>query len=103
MTNHVRADGRARGGSQATVIAVASLQPALASIPEACRYLGGLSRSRLYELIPHLDVVKIGARTFVSIESLDRLIAAHRRPAAEQTENQPAPQRQQHRQAAAAE
>jgi hypothetical protein len=70
MKNHVRADGRARGGGQATVVAVASLQPALASIPEACRYLGGLSRSRLYELIPHLDVVKFGARTFVSIESL---------------------------------
>ena len=99
----VRADGRPRGVIETPpVVAVAPLQPALASIPNACRYLGGLSRSRLYELMPHLDVVKFGARTFVTIESLDRLIATNRRPEAEQTKNPSAPQ-QQHRQAAAAE
>jgi hypothetical protein len=57
---------------------VGTLRPALANIPNACQYLGNLSRSRLYELLPTLDVVRIGARTFVTIDSLDRLIAAHR-------------------------
>ena len=66
------------------MVAVASLQPALTSIPDACRYLGGLSRSRLYELMAHLDVVKFGVRTFVTIASLDRLIEANKRPATEQ-------------------
>jgi hypothetical protein len=67
------------------VVAVASLQPALTSIPDACRYLGGLSRSRLYELMAHLDVVKFGVRTFVTIASLDRLIEANKRAATEQS------------------
>jgi hypothetical protein len=79
---HVRADGRARGRTEAaSVVAVSSLRPALAAIPDACRYLGDLSRSRLYELMPRLDVVHIGARTFITLESLDRLIAANIRPA----------------------
>jgi hypothetical protein len=62
-------------------VSVAALRPALASIPDACRYVGGLSRARLYELMPQLDVVKIGARTFITVASLDRLIAVHRRSA----------------------
>jgi hypothetical protein len=61
---------------------VAALRPALANIPDACRYLGDLSRSRLYELMPQLDVVRIGSRTFITVTSLDRLIAAHRQSAA---------------------
>jgi hypothetical protein len=84
MKNHVwAADGGVRGTGATTVVVVDPLRPALASIPEACRYLGGLSRSRLYELLPNLDVVKFGARTLVTIGSLDRLIAANRRPASE--------------------
>ena len=84
MKDHVQAHGRPRRDSEAALlVAVSSLQPALASIPEAGRYLGGLSRSRLYELLPHLEVVKFGARTLVTIGSLDRLIAANTRPAAE--------------------
>jgi hypothetical protein len=85
MKKQVRADGVPRGRTEvvATVVAVNSLRPALASVPNACRYLGELSRSRLYELMPRLDVVHIGARTFITLESLDRLIAANVRPAAE--------------------
>jgi hypothetical protein len=83
MTSHLRADGRTRGKTEAAgIFAVPPLRPALASIPDACRYLGDLSRSRLYELMPCLDVVHIGSRTFISVESLDRLIAENRRPAA---------------------
>jgi hypothetical protein len=70
MTKHLRADGRARG---------TTLQPALADIPGACRYLGDVGRSKFYaDLLPHLDVVRLGKRTFVTVESLDRLIAANR-------------------------
>jgi hypothetical protein len=62
---------------------VPSLRPALASIPEACRYLGDPSRAKFYaDILPLLDVVKLGARTMVTVESLDRLIAANRRAAA---------------------
>jgi hypothetical protein len=84
MKKQVRADDRARERTEAaSVVSINRLRPALASIPDACGYLGDLSRSRLYELMPQLDVVRIGARTFVTLESLDRLIAANIRPAAE--------------------
>ena len=71
-----------RAEDEHVVTAIAILRPALADVPNACRYLGDLSRSRLYELLPQLDVVKIGARTFVTVASLDRLIAANQRSAA---------------------
>lgn len=59
--------------------AIASVKPALASIPDARLYLGGPSRSKFYaDLLPHLEKVKIGTRTFVTLESLDRLIEALR-------------------------
>jgi hypothetical protein len=70
------------GGKNAASMNVSTLQPALASIPNACRYLGDLSRSRIYELLPRLEIVKIGNRTFVTVASLDRLIADSLRPAA---------------------
>jgi hypothetical protein len=64
----------------AAVALVAPLRPALASIPEACRYLGHPSRAKFYaDILPLLDVVKLGARTMVTIGSLDRLIVANRR------------------------
>ena len=86
MKKQVWADGRVRGRTEAaSVVAVNSLRPALASIPDACRYLGDLSRSRIYELMPRLDVVHIGARTFITLQSLDRLIAANMQPAADAT------------------
>jgi hypothetical protein len=62
---------------------VVSLRPALADIPGAIQYLGKPSRSKFYaDLLPRLDVVRFGNRTFVTVESLDRLIAANRRAAA---------------------
>jgi hypothetical protein len=82
MSNHLRADGRSRGYIE--IVAVNSLRPALADIPGAIEYLGGLSRSKFYaDLLSHLDVVRFGNRTFVTVGSLDRLIAAHRQPTAE--------------------
>lgn len=52
------------------------LKPALISIPDACRYLGGVSRAKLYaDLLPQLETVHIGKRHFVLVASLDRLIA----------------------------
>jgi hypothetical protein len=54
-------------------------QPALASIPAALRYLGSPSRSKFYaDLLPQLEVVRFGSRTFVTYKSLDSLIARHR-------------------------
>jgi hypothetical protein len=78
---HQQTNSRARGTTPAApLLAVASLQPALADIPSAIDYLGRPSRSKFYaDLLPHLDVVRFGSRTFVTVESLDRLIAAHRR------------------------
>jgi hypothetical protein len=75
--NHLKTGNSARE----LTVTVPPLRPALASIPDACGYLGGISRSRLYELMPHLDVVRIGARTFITIDSLDRLIAESRQSA----------------------
>jgi hypothetical protein len=64
----------------ATLAHVTPLRPALASIPEACRYLGDPSRAKFYaDILPKLDVVRLGARTMVTVESLDRLIDANRR------------------------
>jgi hypothetical protein len=83
MTKHLRADGRARETDKASsVVAVTALRPALADIPGAIDYLGKPSRSKFYaDLLPRLDVVRFGARTFVTLESLDRLIASNRQPA----------------------
>jgi hypothetical protein len=79
MVKHTRVDGNA---DAAPTTAVASLRPALADIPGAIDYLGGPSRSKFYaDILPKLDIVKLGARTMVTVESLDRLIAAHRQPA----------------------
>lgn len=67
----------------AAVAHAVQLRPALAGIPEACRYLGNPSRAKFYaDILPLLDVVKLGARTMVTVESLDRLIDANRRTAA---------------------
>jgi hypothetical protein len=64
----------------ATIAYVGPLKPALTDIPGACAYLGNLSRAKLYaDILPELDVIRFGSRTLVTIASLDRLIAAHRR------------------------
>jgi hypothetical protein len=88
MTNHVRADGCPRGKPEATtaLVSVVPLRPALAAIPAALEYLGGPSRSKFYaDLLPLLDVVRFGNRTFVTIASLDRLIEANRAAAPDAT------------------
>jgi hypothetical protein len=62
---------------------VNKLRPALADISGAIDYLGGPSRSKFYaDLLPLLDVVRFGGRTFVTVESLDRLIASNLRTTA---------------------
>jgi hypothetical protein len=81
MSNQLQAEGCTRGKPE--TISVVSLRPALADIPGAIDYLGKPSRSKFYaDLLPLLDVVRFGNRTFVTVESLDRLIAANRRAAA---------------------
>jgi hypothetical protein len=55
----------------------APLKPKLASIPDACRYMGGISRAKFYaDILPLLDSVYFDARHFVVVASMDRLIAA---------------------------
>jgi len=56
------------------------LKPRLASIPNACRYLGDVSRAKFYaDILPHLETVHFGKRHFVVVQSMDRFIAARRR------------------------
>ena len=79
MTNHLRADGRVRGVLAASV---GPMRPALTDIPGACAYLGNVGRSKFYsDILPQLDIVRLGARTFVTFESLDKLIDANRQQA----------------------
>ena len=54
-----------------------ALRPALASIPDACKYLGDVSRAKFYaDVLPLLETVHIGSRHFVVVASMDRLIAS---------------------------
>jgi hypothetical protein len=58
------------------------MRPALTDIPGACAYLGNVGRSKFYsDILPQLDIVRLGARTFVTFESLDKLIDANRQQA----------------------
>jgi hypothetical protein len=53
-----------------------ALKPALASIPDACKYLGDVSRAKFYaDVLPLLETVHLGSRHFVVVASIDRLIA----------------------------
>jgi hypothetical protein len=57
------------------------LKPALVSIPDAREYLGGIGNSKFYQdILPEVEAVRIGRRTFILLESLDRLIATYRSP-----------------------
>lgn len=52
---------------------------ALLSYPDARHYLGDPSASKFFaDLLPELDVVRFGRRSFVTRDSLDRLIERHR-------------------------
>jgi hypothetical protein len=54
-----------------------NLKPALASVTDACRYLGGISRAKFYlDIMPKLETIKLGGRRLIVIASIDRLIAA---------------------------
>ena len=66
--------------SDMSISHVAEIKPRIVDVDGGCRYLGGLSRARFYELLPSLVKVKIGHRTFVTVESLDRLIDAGTEP-----------------------
>jgi hypothetical protein len=58
-----------------TIFPSKSLKPALASIRDACTYLGSVSRAKFYaDILPKLDSVYLGTRHFVVVASMDRLI-----------------------------
>jgi hypothetical protein len=60
------------------------LKPALASIPDACKYMGNLSRAKFYsDVLPLLEAVHIGSRHFVVVASMDRLINSLKEASAE--------------------
>jgi hypothetical protein len=53
-----------------------ALKPALASIPDACKYMGEVSRAKFYsDVLPLLETIHIGTRHFIVVASMDRLIA----------------------------
>ena len=72
MSNHLRADGRCRGGDS-------ELSALAHSIPNAAARIG-LSRSRLYELIGggEIPVIKIGGRTLIGDDDLRVFLDRHR-------------------------
>lgn len=51
-------------------------QQALLTIPQACEYLGGISRCTLYRRAKegHIRFVHIGRRSFISTNELDTYI-----------------------------
>jgi hypothetical protein len=52
-----------------------ALTPALVSIPDAAKYMGGIGRSKFYTgVLPLLQTVNFGARRFVVVSSMDALI-----------------------------
>jgi hypothetical protein len=54
-----------------------ALKPVLASIPNALKYMGDLSRAKFYsDILPLLQTVHIGTRHFVVVESMDALISS---------------------------
>ena len=58
---------------------IAKLPSALLSYPDARHYLGDPSAAKFFaDLLPELDVVRFGRRSFVTRESLDQLIERHR-------------------------
>jgi hypothetical protein len=62
-------------GGAVAVVPVGPLKPALSSINDACRYMGGVSRAKFYaDLLPRLETVKLGGRNLVVVASMDRLI-----------------------------
>jgi hypothetical protein len=70
------------------------LKPALASIPDACKYMGNVSRAKFYsDILPLLDTLHIGSRHFVVVASMDRLIDSLKEAFAENHETSMAVER----------
>jgi excisionase family DNA binding protein len=72
MSNHLRADGRYRGGeAESSALAY--------SIPNAAARIG-ISRSNLYELIRtgEIPIIKVGARSLVGDQDLRAFLERHR-------------------------
>jgi hypothetical protein len=66
----------ANSGVALDELCTGTLKPALASIPNACKYLGDVSRAKFYsDILPLLETVHLGSRHFVVVASIDRLIA----------------------------
>ena len=92
MGKHLRADGRVRGTT--STASDGSFRPALTDIPGACAYLGNIGKSKFYsDILSKLDIVKFGTRTFITLDSLDRLIAANCQPAVAADEGSSEPSR----------
>lgn len=53
------------------------MHPKAMTIPKACAY-SGCGRTKIYELIAQnrIEAVKLGARTLIITESLDRFLAS---------------------------
>ncbi len=53
------------------------MEPFIVSIAQACELLGGTSRSSIHRLMNkgELEPVKLGRRTFITLESVKTLIA----------------------------
>jgi hypothetical protein len=53
-----------------------TLRPALTPIPDACKYMGKVSRAKFYaDILPELETVHLGTRHLVVVASMDRYIA----------------------------
>jgi hypothetical protein len=63
--------------AQAPQDAEPGVQPAIYSIPDARRRVGGIGTTKAYELIAEGEwiAVKLGGRTFITAESLDAFIS----------------------------
>lgn len=59
----------------AQVLSVGEIKPALISINDGCKYLGGISRAKFYsDILPQVESVLLDKRRFITVSSLDRLI-----------------------------
>lgn len=54
------------------------MDPLAVSVTDACRMLGGIGRTKLYQLIAEkkLTPIKIGRRTLIRISSINDLVHA---------------------------
>jgi hypothetical protein len=79
--------------SEIRAFQIIQVKPALASTEHARKYLGGISRAGLYNLLDanELQSVKIGGRRMVLVDSMDALITRNRESREPWTGNDLAP------------